>query len=80
MDSDEITGRPDDTSTEAQKAEYEQLKAKWLAELPAEPYWLNEPTVPADDLFDLLDRLVAESEANPGKKSVGPTTRPGDSG
>lgn len=67
MESDEITGRPDDSWTEAQKAEYERLKAKWLAELPDEPYWLNEPLVPADDLFDLLDRLVAESEAKRDK-------------
>ena len=36
MESDESTGRPDDTWTEAQKAEYERLKAKWLAELPEE--------------------------------------------
>ena len=68
MEPDEITGRPDATWTEAQKAEYERLKAKYLAEMPDEPYWLNEPLVPADDLFELLDRLVAESEANRGKK------------
>ena len=68
MEPEEITGRPDDTWTEAQKAEYERLKAKYLTEMPDEPYWLNEPLVPADDLFELLDRLVAESEANRGKK------------
>ena len=67
MESDEITGRPDDTWTEAQKAEYERLKAKWMAEMPKEPYWLDQPTVPADDLIALLDRLLAESQERGGK-------------
>jgi hypothetical protein len=61
------TGRPDETWTEAQKAEYEAIKAKWLAEMSAEPDWLNEPTVPADDLLDLLDRLLQESETRGAK-------------
>jgi hypothetical protein len=57
---DEFTGRPDDTWTEAQKAEYERLKAKCLAEIPKDLEMLAQPTVPADDLIDLLDRLVRE--------------------
>jgi hypothetical protein len=67
MDSDEITGRPDDTWTEAQKAEYERIKAKWMAEMPEEPYWLDQPTVPVDDLIALLDRLLAESQERGSK-------------
>jgi len=67
MESDEITGRPDGNWTEAQKAEYERIKAECLAEMSAEPTWLNEPTVPADDLIDLLDRLVKDSRSRGGK-------------
>jgi hypothetical protein len=61
MESDDITGRPDDTWSEAQKAEYERLKGKWLAEMPKEPYWLDQPTVPFDDAIELLDRLEREA-------------------
>ena len=67
MESKEPTGRPDDTWTEAQKAAYERIKAKALAEMTDEPYWLNEPLVPADDLDELLDRLIRESQAGGGK-------------
>lgn len=67
MDSDEITGRPDDTWTEAQKAEYERLKAKVLAEMPDEPDWLDRPTVPFDDVIELLDRLEREAAARGDK-------------
>ena len=57
VESSDFTGRPDDTWSEAEKAEYERLKAKWLAELPEEPYWLGQPTVPFDDVIELLDQL-----------------------
>ena len=63
----EITGRPDDTWSEKEKASYEAIKAAALAERTDEPDWLNEPTVPADDLLELLDRLVLESQARGGK-------------
>jgi hypothetical protein len=68
MESDEITGRPDDTWTEAEKAEYERLKAKWLAETPEEPDWLDQPLVPFDDVIELLDRLEREASAR-GEKA-----------
>lgn len=67
MESDEITGRPDDTWTAAQKAAYERIKAEALAEMTDEPYWLNEPLVTADDLDELLDRLIRDSQAGGGK-------------
>jgi hypothetical protein len=67
MESDEITGRPDDTWTEAQKAEYERLKAKSLAELPEDLCWLDQPTVPFDDVIDMLDRLEREAAARGNK-------------
>lgn len=63
MESDEITGRPDDTWTEAQRAEYERLKAKYLAEMPDEPNWLDQPLVPFDDVIEILDRLEREAAA-----------------
>jgi hypothetical protein len=56
------TGRPDNTWTEKSKADYEALKAKWRAKLKDEPDWLNEPTVSADELDALLDRLIQKSE------------------
>lgn len=61
MESDESTGRPDETWTEAQKAEYERLKAKYLEEMPDEPDWLDQPLVPFDDVVELLDRLEREA-------------------
>ena len=67
MESDEITGRPDDTWTAEQKAWYEAMKAKALAERTDEPDWLNQSIVPADDIFELLDRLVLESRARGDK-------------
>lgn len=61
MESDDVTGRPDDTWTEQQRAEYEALKAKWLTEMEASPDWASQPTEPVDDLIALLDRYLAES-------------------
>jgi hypothetical protein len=61
MESNESTGRPDDTWSEAQKAEYERFKAKALAEMPEDAYWLDQPTVPFDDVIELLDRLEREA-------------------
>jgi hypothetical protein len=66
MESDEVTGRPDETWTEQQRAEYETLKAKWLAELETTPDWANQPTEPVDDLIELLDRYLAESQPTGG--------------
>jgi phosphoglycolate phosphatase-like HAD superfamily hydrolase len=63
MESEEFTGRPDATWTEAEKAAYERLKAKVLAEMPDEPHWLDQPTVPFDDVIELLDRLEREAAA-----------------
>ncbi|HEX3150855.1 MAG TPA: hypothetical protein VHR66_22445 [Gemmataceae bacterium] len=56
-------GRPDDSWDEKSKAEYEALKASWLADLPEEPFWLDQPTVPFDQVIDTLDRLEQESAA-----------------
>jgi hypothetical protein len=67
MESDEITGRPDDTWTAEQKAWYEAMKAKALAEMSDEPDWLNQPTVPFDDVIELLDRLEREATARGDK-------------
>jgi len=67
MESDEFTGRPDDTWTEAEKAAYERIKAKALAEMSDEPDWLNQPTVPFDDVIELLDRLEREAAARGDK-------------
>ena len=67
MESDELTRRPDDTRAAGQKAEYERIKAECLAEMSAAPAWVDEPTVPADDLIDLLDRLVKDSQSRGGK-------------
>jgi hypothetical protein len=67
MESDEFTGRPDDTWSEAEKAEYERLKAQYLAEMSDTPDWLDQPVVPADDLIETLDRLLEESRARGGK-------------
>ena len=64
MESNEPTGRPDETWTEAQKAEYERLKAKSLAEISKDLELLAQPAVPADDLIELLDRLVRERGPN----------------
>jgi hypothetical protein len=66
MEPEEITGRPDETWTEKQRAEYEALKAKWVAELAAEPDWLNQPTEPVDELVALLDRYLADSQTAEG--------------
>jgi hypothetical protein len=64
VESDGFTGRPDERWTEAQKAEYERLKAKYLAEMPKDLELLAQPTVPADDLIELLDRLLRERGTN----------------
>jgi hypothetical protein len=56
------TGRPDETWDEKSKAAYEAVKAKILAELPQEPNWLDQPTVPMDELMEELERLHAEAE------------------
>jgi hypothetical protein len=67
MEPNEVTGRPDETWTEQQRAEYEALKAKWLAELEKTPDWANQPTEPVDDLIALLDRYLAESQPTGGQ-------------
>ena len=61
------TGRPDETWNQQSKAAFEALKAKYLAELPNEPDWLDKPTFPAEELITLLNRLHDESEAGDGK-------------
>ena len=55
-------GRPDESWSDAERAWYEAMKTKCIAEMTDEPEWLNEPTVPADDLIELLDRLERESQ------------------
>jgi len=67
MESDEIAGRPDDTWTAEQKAWYEAMKAEALTERTDEPDWLSQPIVPADDIFELLDRLALETRARGDK-------------
>jgi len=54
-----FSGVPDETWDPKAVAAYEALKAKWLAEKPPEPDWLDDPMVPADDLDNLLDELMA---------------------
>jgi hypothetical protein len=63
----EISGLPDHTWSANQIAEYEALKAKWLAERSDEPEWLNEPLYPIDDVIEELERLHAELESGGGK-------------
>jgi hypothetical protein len=67
MESDEITGRPDDSWDEKIRAQYEAIKARALAERTDTPDWLGQPTLPADDLIELLDRLLQESQSRGGK-------------
>lgn len=57
------SGVPDETWDDQSKAQYEALKAKWLAALPDEPFWLGRPTVPIEQVMELLDRLERESAA-----------------
>jgi hypothetical protein len=52
------SGLPDDTWDEQTRAEYEALKAMWTANLPEEPFWLDQPTVPLDQVMESLDRLA----------------------
>lgn len=63
----ESNGRPDDTWTEAQKAEYERLKAECLADRAEITALLDQPTVSADDLMEVLDRLLEESRTRGAK-------------
>lgn len=62
------TGRPDDTWTASQKAEYEAFKAKTIAEMSDEPNLLSEPLIPMEDFMEELERLHAANEASRSEK------------
>ena len=60
------SGVPDETWDDQSKAQYEALKAKLLAGLPDEPFWLGRPTVPIEQVMEVLDRLEREAAARGG--------------